>query len=269
MPRVLITGAAGRIGRAITPYLREDFELRLLDRLAPDGSGDDAVVADLNDPAALRSALVGVDAVVHLAATHGHGLRFEASLDANYRGTLALLEATRDAGVKRFIYASSHHVMGLHRSEGFDALSAPLAPDAYYGLGKAFGELACSLFAHRYGIHTLVLRIGNADPSVADERALRIWTSAADLAQLVSLGLSAGDLGLFEIAYGGSICPDPIFPRDPVATRLGYTPRDRALDHLAPGYLERSRMPPSLGPDFVGGAYAAVPLAPLHDQEER
>jgi uronate dehydrogenase len=188
-------------------------------------------------------------------------------LDAPLVG--ALLEATRDAGVKRFIYASSHHVMGLHRSEGFDALSAPLAPDAYYGLGKAFGELACSLFAHRYGIHTLVLRIGNADPSVADERALRIWTSAADLAQLVSLGLSAGDLGLFEIAYGGSICPDPIFPRDPVATRLGYTPRDRALDHLAPGYLERSRMPPSLGPDFVGGAYAAVPLAPLHDQEER
>lgn len=270
MQRVLMTGAAGRVGRAIRPYLDGEVRLRLLDRVPCDATAtEEEIVAPLSDRGALRAAMEGVDAVVHLAATHGHRLSFEDSLEAHYRGTVALLEAAAAAGVQRLVYASSHHVMGLHPRDGFDPTSAPLAPDAYYGLGKAFGELACSLFAHRYGIRTLVLRIGNADPSVADERALRLWTSAADLAQLVALGLKHPGLGLFEVAYGGSICPEPLFAADPVAARLGYAPRDRALEHLSPDYLERAAMPAALGPAFVGGAYAAAALVPMGEVSER
>lgn len=267
--RVLLTGSAGRVGRAIRPYLRDRFALHLFDRVeTTDPHPQETVlVGELGNPEQLNQALAGVTGVVHLAATHGHQLTFADSHETNYRGTLELLEAARRAGVQRLVYASSHHVFGLHPRHEFQPHSAALAPDAFYGLGKAFGELASSLYAHRYGIRTLAIRIGNADPEVHDERALRLWTSASDLAQLITLGLTHPELGTFEVAYGGSICPEPIFPDDPVAARLGYRPRDRALDHLAATFLTREAMPNHLGAGFVGGAYAVAPLAELANVE--
>jgi uronate dehydrogenase len=263
---LLITGAAGRVGAAVRPYLRERFRLRSFDlRPLPDPApNEESVIGDLTSARDLRGALEGVDAVVHLAAVHGHGLTFEGGLDANYRGTVRLLEATRQAGVGRFVYASSHHALGQHPQAGFDPAALPMAPDAWYGLGKSFGELACSMYAHRYGIRTLVVRIGNADPTVADARALRLWTSGRDLAQLFAIGVAHPEIA-YEIVYGVSICPDPLFV-DPVGERLGYRPVDRAEDHLAPGFLPYDAMPAPLGRDFVGGAYAVVPLPdPLED----
>ncbi len=260
MDKVLITGAAGRVGRAIRPFLRERFALRHFDLLAvPDPDPrEEVVVGDLNAPHDLRAALDGVDAVLHLACVHGLALSFEDSLDANYRATLALLEATREAGVNRFVYASSHHVFGAHRREGFDAATLPLAPDAHYGLGKAFGELACSMYAHRFGLRTLIVRIGNADPTVADDRALRLWVSARDLAELFAIGVAHPAIG-YDVVYGVSTCPSPLFD-DPVARRLGFQPRDRAEDHLDAGFVPYEAMPPRLGRDYVGGAYALTRL---------
>ena len=267
MDTVLITGAAGRVGTAVRPHLCQRYALRNFDVLpVPDlAPGEEMVLGDLNDAPAVRAAVDGVDAVLHLACVHGHELSFEASLDANYRALIALLEATRRAGVKRFVYASSHHVFGLHRREGFEAGTAPLAPDAYYGLSKAFGELACSMYAHRYGLRTLVVRIGNADPQVADDRALRLWVSARDLAQMFAIGISHEAIG-FDVVYGVSSCPSPLF-EDARAARLGYQPLDRAEDHLAPDFVPYEAMPQRLGRDYVGGAYVMIEL-PRHLEEE-
>ena len=260
MRRILITGAAGRVGTAVRPHLRQRYTLRSLDRTPVTDAwpGEEIVVGDLNDATVLNAALDGVDAVVHLACVHGHALTFEASLDANYRAVVALLEAAWRQGVRRFVYASSHHVFGLHPREGFDARSAVLAPDAYYGLGKAFGELACAMFAHRYGLRTLVVRIGNADPEVADDRTLSLWVSARDLAQLFAIGIDHPGVR-FDVVYGVSICPRPLFV-GPRAARRGYAPSDRAEDHLAPGFVPYEAMPEPLGRDHVGGAYAVMPL---------
>ncbi len=267
MDKILITGAAGRVGTAVRPYLRERFALRNFDVLpVPDlAPGEEMVVGDLNDARDVRAAVAGVDAVLHLACVHGLGLTFEASLDANYRALAALLEATRQAGVTRFVYASSHHVFGLHRRDGFDPGVAALAPDAYYGLSKAFGELACSMYAHRYGLRTLIVRIGNADPQVADDRALRLWVSARDLAQLFAIGFDHEAIA-FDVVYGVSICPAPLFS-DARAERLGYRPLDRAEDHLATDFVPYEAMPPRLGRDFVGGAYVMAEL-PRHLEED-
>lgn len=267
MDKILITGAAGRVGTAVRPFLRERFALRSFDlRPVTDGGpGEEVVVGDLNSARDLAAALEGVDAVLHLACAIGLELSFEESLDASYRATIALLEATRRAGVRRFVYASTHHVFGAHRRDGFDPHALPLAPDAYYGLGKAFGELACSLYAHRFSLQTLVVRIGNADPTVSDDRVLRLWVSARDLAQLFAIGLRHPGIA-FEVVYGVSICPSPLFP-DPVAERLGYQPLDRAEDHLDPAFLPYDDMPTRLGRDYVGGAYATVEL-PRHIEED-
>jgi uronate dehydrogenase len=264
---VLITGAAGRVGTAVRPLLRDRFRLRCFDlRPAADpGPGEQVIVGDLNSRRDLQAALDGVDAVLHLACVHGHGLTFEASLDVNYRAVVTLLEATRAAGVTRLVYASSHHVLGAHRRAGFDAGTLPLAPDAFYGLGKAFGELACSMYAHRYGLRTLVVRIGNADPEVADDRTLRLWVSARDLAQLFAIGLTHPGIG-FDVVYGVSECPSPLFP-NPAADRLGYRPADRAVDHLAPDFTPYESMPARSGRDYVGGGYVAVNLPSVSGED--
>ena len=257
---MLLTGAAGRVGSAIRPYLRDRYALRLFDLVpVPDPHDQETViVGDLASPDAVRDAVRGVDAVVHLACVHGLALRFESSLDVNFRGTMHLLDAMRAAGTDRLVYASSHHVLGLHPRNGFAGDDALLAPDAIYGLGKAFGELACTTYARRYGVRTLIVRIGNADPTVADDRALRMWTSARDLAQLIGIGLESPKVAC-DVVYGTSICPDPLF-QNRRAQELGYEPEDRAEDHLDPGFLPYDAMPPLLGRAYVGGAYAAADL---------
>ena len=259
-PLLLVTGAAGRVGSALRPYLRAHYDLRLHDLVpAPEPvEGESVVVGDLASYEPVAGAVAGVDAVLHLACVHGFGLRFEESLDANFRGVINLLDAVREHGVKRLVYASSHHVLGLHPLEGFAGDDAELAPDAVYGLGKAFGEIACRTYAQRYDIATTVIRIGNADPQVADERCLRLWTSARDLAQLVRIGLEHPDIA-FEVVYGVSRTPRPLFANRR-ATELGYSPLDRAEEHLAADFQSYEQMPPERGRDRLGGGYAVVDL---------
>jgi uronate dehydrogenase len=259
-PTVLVTGAAGRVGSAVRPHLRERFDLVLFDRLPTPSphAGERVLVGDLAVRPDVRAALAGVDAVLHLACVHGLELAFDDSLDANYRATVHVLDEARRAGVRRFVYASSHHVHGAHAREGFAGDDAAFAPDAYYGLGKAFGELACALHAERFGLEVCVARIGNADPEVADDRALRLWTSARDLAELFTVGLTHPDVR-FDVVYGLSDCPEPLY-RNERAWQLGYRPRDRALDHLASGFVPYEAMDERLGRAYVGGAYMVAPL---------
>ena len=259
-PTVLVTGAAGRVGSAVRPFRLERFDLVLFDRVASPTPrpGERVVVGDLAVRADVRAALAGVDAVLHLACVHGLELAFDDSLDANFRATVHVLDEARRADVRRFVYASSHHVHGAHARDGFAGDEAAFAPDAYYGLGKAFGELACALHAQRFGLEVFVARIGNADPQVADDRALRLWTSARDLAELFTIGLVHPDVR-HDVVYGLSDCPEPLY-RNERATTLGYRPRDRALDHLAPGFVPFEAMDERLGRGYVGGAYMVAPL---------
>lgn len=262
--KVLVTGASGRVGSAVRPYLRREFQLRLCDVVPPalpPSESEELHLCDIADPTAVAAAVDGVDAVLHLACVHGLELTFEQSLDVNYRGTLNLLEAASSRSLPRFLYASSHHVLGAYPRAAFDPATERPAPDAFYGLSKAFGEAACAMYALRTGLPTFVVRIGNADPDVGDERALRMWTSARDLATLFTLGLRLPDL-THEVVYGTSSCPDALFDNSR-ACELGYRPLDNAEDHLAAGFLPRSQMGPERGPDHVGGAYAAAPLPPM------
>jgi uronate dehydrogenase len=265
MQTLLITGAAGIVGTALRPYLREHYALRLLDRrpvtdLSP---GESEMVGDIADAAFVDQAVAGCDAVLHLACAHGTGIAFDATVEPNYHATLYLLEAAQRHGVKRFIFTSSHHVVGQYRTEPgktFDDL--PPAADSYYALSKVFGEAACAAWTLRYNLPTFVIRIGNADPKVSDARRLRLWTSARDLAQLTRIGLEHPDVR-HEIVYGVSECPDALFT-NARARALGYRPQDNAAEHLAADFLPYEAMDPiHSGRDHVGGSYAGALLTPL------
>ncbi|WP_230543359.1 NAD-dependent epimerase/dehydratase family protein, partial [Streptomyces griseus] len=108
---VLLTGAAGGLGTLMRELLPAyGYDLRLFD-LVPVEDEPQAITADLNDRKALREAVRGVDAIIHLA-----GISLESTFDkiltANIQGTHALYEAAREEGVRRIVAASSNHVIG-------------------------------------------------------------------------------------------------------------------------------------------------------------
>jgi uronate dehydrogenase len=260
-PRLLLTGAAGRVGRLVRPLLRDTHALRLCDLapLAPETPDEEALAGDLSDPALAARAVAGVAGVVHLAGLVAPDVSFEDTLAPNYRVVLTLLEACRQSGVPRFVFASSHHLVGLHPPAPLNAAAA-VAPDGFYGLSKAFGEAACALYARRFGLRTFVIRIGNADPAVVDGRRERLWISARDLGQLIRIGLEHPAVRC-ETVYGVSRCPEALFP-DHGAGGFGYQPLDYAADHRAPDFRPWAALGAADGAGYVGGGFAAAPLPP-------
>lgn len=175
--KVLLTGAAGRIGQWILPHLPADFEMILTDRQAGEIGGRKIQALDIADYHAVLAAMQGVDAVVHLAimserhiitdkplfdADEGEEyVRFnEASIEVNVRGTYHILEAARAAGVKRVVVGSSLTVLlGKPTYEAFHD-DLPARPFNFYAVTKLWGEQLGEFFARRHGLTVYCLRFG-------------------------------------------------------------------------------------------------------------
>ena len=223
--RLLITGAAGGLGKVLRQGLVGSADIiRLSSRsdlgeLAP---YEEHVPADLADAAAVDRMLEGVNAVVHMG-----GQSTEASWDvviaANIVGCINLYEAARKAGTRRIIFASSNHVIGMYpRTKRLDHTTPP-RPDSRYGLSKAFGEDLACLYAYKFGISSLCIRIGSSFPEPKNRRMLSTWQSYDDLIQQIKSGLTADYL--FEIVYGVSANTRNWWDNSN-AERLGYRPKD-------------------------------------------
>lgn len=255
--RLLVTGAAGIVASLCRPLLRERCEaLVLTDRnaVADLVTGERFLPGDLTDLDFLVSAAEGSDGILHLGGHVGPDFTFEEVLAANVVGTRNVFEAARLADVPRVVYASSHHAVGFHRrGEALDHRTPP-RPDSWYGLSKGFGEEIASYYADRHGIAALSIRIGFIGEKVIDERRLHTWLSPRDFVQLVEIGFTCPNLH-FETVYGVSDNPGTFFDNSN-ATRLGYRPRDRALDHLADENLRDARPDPdSADGNYVGGHF--------------
>lgn len=259
MKTILITGAAGGVGTRLRPFLHDNYRLRLFDRIGCKDLHDneEQIVGDIACRETVLKACEGVDGIIHLACAYSLFITFEDTLEANYRGTLYLLDACKQYNIPRFVYASSHHVVGHHPSAGFCNDYAPVAPDGFYALSKAFGESALALYVHKIGLKGLSIRIGSAADYVVDGRRQKIWLSAADMAQLTVIGLEHPD-ARGDIVYGISKCSDAFFPNTR-ARELGYVPLDNAEDHLADDYIQLDDMPEAEGPAWVGGPYIPFP----------
>jgi nucleoside-diphosphate-sugar epimerase len=179
MPRYLVTGGAGFIGsNLVEALLRRGEEVVVLDdfstgrrsnlqealRARRPGAPEPSIVeGDLRDPAAVRRALPGVTHVLHQAALPSVQRSVEdpvSSHEVNAGGTLGLLVAARDAGVRRLVYASSSSVYGdskeLPKVETMS--TGPLSP---YAVSKLAGESYCRIFHSLYGLETVSLRYFN------------------------------------------------------------------------------------------------------------
>ncbi|MFD7461811.1 MULTISPECIES: NAD-dependent epimerase/dehydratase family protein [unclassified Streptomyces] len=255
---VLLTGAAGGLGTLMRDLLPDyGYQLRLLD-LRPVEGAPDAIVADLADKDAVREAVRGVDAIIHLA---GISLEapFEKILKANIEGTYNLYEAAREEGVRRIVFASSNHAVGYTpRPQGDDPLipvETPRRPDTFYGLSKSFGEDLAQFYWDKHGLETVSVRIGSCFPEPTSVRMLSVWMSPADGARLLHAALTAEEVG-HTVVYGSS-ANTRLWWDLSTARAIGYEPQDDSEPYAEKLIAEQGELDPAnpahacLGGHFV------------------
>jgi len=259
--RVLLTGAAGGLGRVLRPRLQARCNLLRVSDVAamdPASAGEEVVQARLEDHAAVDALLQGMDAVVHLGGISTEQ-PFDAILQANIVGAYNLYEAARRHGVKRIVFASSNHVTGFYRQDEVIDATMPVRPDGYYGLSKAFGENLSRFYFDRYGIETVCLRIGSSFPEPRDRRMLATWLSYDDLERLVVASLTAPVVG-HSIVFGMSDNATTWWDNTQ-AGHIGFRPQDSsepfraareaaqpALDHQDPAVIYQGGAFVRMGP---------------------
>ena len=246
-PVVLITGAAGRLGRALVADLGDELELRLLDRRPADDLPG-LIAGDVTDPAALDRAMAGVEAVVHLAGDPRPAATWPELRGPNIDGAYEVLAAAVRHGVERVVFASSNRAVeaasplrGVPLPRGGQmTVDRLVAPDSLYGVSKAFGEALAAQMAHAHGLRVVSLRLGSVDPepepTVADKpRAWALWLSRRDLAGLVRAALRAEWEGA-QVVYACSANTRRWWDLDHTERVLGYRPVDDSEHHLHPGH---------------------------------
>ena len=243
--RLLLTGAAGGLGRVLRPRLRAYCDvLRVSDitELGTAASGEEVVSAPLEDRAAVLALLQGVEAVVHLGGVSTER-PFDEILPANIVGAYNVYEAARLNGVRRIVFASSNHVTGYYRQSETITPRMPVRPDGYYGISKAFGENLAQFYFDRYGLETVSIRIGSSFPEPADRRMLATWLSYDDLERLVMAALSSPVVG-HSIVYGMS--DNRVTWWDNTSARhVGFRPQDSSEPFRAAIEARQPRVDPT------------------------
>ncbi len=261
MKKIVLTGAAGRLGS----YLREPLSKMADQLLSTDISNDIGslydnetfVKADLAEMSEIKPLMKDADMVVHFGAYVDEG-PFEKLWGPNFVGSYNVWESARLAGVKRVIYASSIHAVGMYPRNQFIGVDVPHRPDGFYGLAKCFTEDLGRMYWEKSGLEAVCLRIYSA-AAVVSSRSLSTWLSYDDLIQLVTRAIDTPTVG-FTISYGISN-NDRAVVDNSAATYLGYKPKDNA-EQYADEILANS--PPSDPQDLAqmchGGPFAATPM---------
>ncbi len=178
MAHYLITGGAGFIGTNLAKQLlAEGHQVRVIDNYAGGKKsermqeGVDYQEGDIRDEQALANAMIGIDGVFHMAALPRVTYSVEypkETHDVNVNGTLAVLLAARDAGVKRVVFSSSSSTYGNQETYPLKEDSVIKKPIAPYALHKLIGEEYCRLFAELYQLETVSLVYFNVYGPYAD-----------------------------------------------------------------------------------------------------
>jgi uronate dehydrogenase len=232
--RILLTGAAGRIGQAFWRARPDRSGLRLADLalggLADAGADAEVMALDIRDAEACLRACAGIDTVVHLAADPSPQADFMSSLlPVNIVGSYNLFTAARAQGCRRFIYASSAQaVEGYALDVQVQEQMAP-RPKNLYGASKAFGEALAALFAQDGAMVTVALRIANlaefAPGQQHSARDVAAFISERDMVQLLERCIEA-ELSGFHVVHGVSDNRYKRLAIDQTRRLLGYRPAD-------------------------------------------
>lgn len=226
MQRILLTGAAGGLGRLLRRELAGYAPILRLSDVADLGApaaGEEVVQCDLADAGAVSALVEGCDFIIHLGGVSVEDA-FEKILQANIRGTYNIFEAARKHGKPRILFASSNHAIGFHERETRLGGSSPQRPDSLYGVSKCFGEAMASYYFDKFGIENVCVRIGSCFPEPRDRRMLATWLSGGDFVRLIKRVAEAPRIG-HTIVYGASDNKEQWWDNSHAAF-LGWVPQD-------------------------------------------
>jgi nucleoside-diphosphate-sugar epimerase len=251
MSKIAVTGANGTIGTRLCQDLVRDNEVVRIDL------HDGDINADVRDFDAMLEALRGCETVIHLAGAVAVDLDWATNYSVNIGGTYNVYEAARRNGLKRIIFASSNHCVGMNEVQRAPAIyepayglvigtDAPYRPDGLYGVWKAFGEVLGRYYSDKYGMQVACVRIGSItqadDPkdesvressgwlNLTDEQKFKryaaTWMSQRDFARLVR-AILAHDVP-YAIVYGVGDNLTRFWDLEPGRAIYGFWPADGA-----------------------------------------
>lgn len=261
LQKLVLTGAAGRLGSYLREPLSKLCEVLVTTDLAEGVGklypGETYVKADLADLPAMVNLLEGADMVVHFGAI-GDEAPWEQILPSNIIGAYNIWEAAYQNKVRRVVYASSIHAVGMYPKNQFIGTDVAHRPDTFYGLAKCFAEDLASLYWDKRGIEAVCMRILSA-AQVGNPRALGSWLSYDDLIHLVTRAIDTPVTG-FTVVYG--VSNNDRAPVDNAkAAFLGYRPKDNAEQFAARILAEAAPLNPHDRTDMChGGPFASIPL---------
>jgi len=261
MKKLVLTGAAGRLGS----YLREPLAA-MCDTLVSTDIADDIgklypnetyVRADLAELDPFVQMLDGADMVVHFGAFVDEG-PFEQLLGPNFIGAYNIWEAAYRNKLRRVVYASSIHAVGMYPKTDFIGTDVPHRPDTFYGLAKCFAEDLGRMYWEKRGVESVHMRILSC-ANVGNPRAVGSWLSYDDLIQLVTRAIDTPVTG-FTVVYG--VSNNDRAPVDNAkAAFLGYRPKDNAEQFAPQVFADAPPLDPQdPGNMCHGGPFASVPL---------
>lgn len=261
MKKIVLTGAAGRLGsylRAPLSKMCETFvSSDLADNVSKLAANETYVKADITDLDAMVALLEGADMVVHFGAV-GDEAPMEVLWGPNFYGAYTVWEAAHRNKLRRVVYASSIHAVGMHQKTDFIGIDAPHKPDTFYGLAKCFAEDLASLYWDKRGLESVCMRILScAKPT--NSRAVGTWLSYDDLIHMVERAITTPITG-FSVVYG--VSNNDRAPVDNAkAQHLGYHPKDNAEKFADEIYASEGPLDPhDPANTHHGGPFAAVDL---------
>jgi nucleoside-diphosphate-sugar epimerase len=245
--KILITGAAGLLGRVLVGGLGERYAVSGIDRMGSRRGQMRRV--DMSKQKGLDSLFDGFDTVIDLAALPSERTPWSEVWRNNLPATMNALDAARRGGVRRYVFASSNHVTGMYeRDAPYAAISAgeydgldprqtpliepswPLRPNGPYAIGKALGEAAARYYSDAFGLSAICLRIGtvNRENRPTAPRHFATLLSHADLLRLVQAAVTAPADLQYGIYYGVSRNTWRFWDIGDARDEIGYEPQEDA-----------------------------------------
>lgn len=249
MAKIAVTGACGTIGKRLCLDLATDHQLVRIDLEGAD------FAADVRDFDAVCAALAGCETVIHLAGVVAVDADWESVFHTNIGGTYNVYEAARRNGLRRIIFASSNHCVGMHEVRNAPAIyepgfgrvirtDEPYRPDGLYGVWKAFGETLGRYYSDQYDMQVACIRIGSItdadDPrhqsvressawlNLTDEQKFKryaaTWMSQRDFARLVRAILACEVP--YAVVYGVGDNSTRFWDLEPGRAIYGFWPQD-------------------------------------------
>jgi len=232
---ILITGAAGEVGTAITPGLSRRHNLILSDMRRPaDCYGLPFVEGDITNLDKMRALVHGVDTVIHLAANREMTAPWVSLLPNNLIGAYNLFQAAYEAGCRRVIFASTINTVTGYPMDVQVHPDMPVRPPNIYGASKAWGEALARYYADQCGMSMICLRLGwvieRSNPAInLDNEHLNMMLTYEDLTRLMIASVEAPASLRFGIFHGISNNRWKRLDISETREKLGYHPEDDAF----------------------------------------